>query len=65
MIRYIGQAARAFYAGAAAFIGTTAAALTSDQNLGDLTTQTWLVIAGTTLAAFFGVYGISNAKPAK
>jgi hypothetical protein len=59
-MKFIGQALRAFYAAAVALVGSLATTLTGDQNLGDITTQQWLIVVGVTLAAFGGVYGLSN-----
>jgi hypothetical protein len=59
-MKFIGQALRAFYAAAVALVGSLATTLSGDQSLGDITTQQWLIAIGFTLAAFGGVYGISN-----
>jgi hypothetical protein len=61
-MKFVGTALRAFFAAAATLIGSLATTLTGDQNFGDITTQQWLIAVGLTLAAFGGVYGISNIK---
>lgn len=61
-MKYLGTVLRALYAAAITFVGALAQALTADQNLGDLDAKQWLLAIGATLAAFGGVYGISNVK---
>ena len=55
------KAAKAVFAGITMFVGSTAAVLVDDRSLGDITDGQWFTIAGFTLAAFGGVYGIRNA----
>lgn len=62
-MQYVKKAAKAFYAALVAGLGALATTLTGEQNLGDLTTLQWVIIAGVVVGAFGGVYGITNAKP--
>lgn len=53
-------AAKAIYAGVATFVASTAVVLVDDANLGDITDGQWFVIAGFTIAAVGGVFGLTN-----
>lgn len=63
MLRYIGQTLRAFYAAAAAVLGSLATVLVGDADFSEVTAGQWVTIALAGLVAFGGVYGISN-RPA-
>ncbi len=60
----LAQAAKAFYAAALALLAGLATTLTGDQNLGDLTTLQWVILAGSVLGAFGGTYRLTNRQPA-
>lgn len=61
-MRTLAKATKALYAGVAMFVGSTAVVLVDDASLGDVTDGQWFTIAGFTLAAIGGVYGIRNAR---
>jgi hypothetical protein len=62
VLKFFARSARAVYAGGIAFLGASAAAMVGDQGFSDLNTYQWLIIGGTTLAAFGGVWGFVNPK---
>ena len=53
-------AAKAWYAGAIAVLGSLATVLVGDASFGDLTSGQWVTIALAALVAGGGVYGIAN-----
>jgi hypothetical protein len=59
-MKYVLWTLRACFAALATFLTALATTLTGDQNLGDLTTLQWVIIAGGVLAAFGGVFGLKN-----
>lgn len=58
----IGQVLKAIYAGVFTTLSTLVVTLTGNQNLGDLTTLQWLLVALAGLGAFGGVYGLPGPK---
>jgi len=62
MLKAVAKAAKALFAGATTFVGSTATVLVNDASLGDVTDGQWFMIVGFTLAAIGGVYGIRNAQ---
>ena len=62
-MKYIGMTLRALFAAATAFISGLGAAILSDQSLSELDAKTWLYVIGLSLAAFGGVFKITNRKP--
>jgi len=53
-------AAKAWYAGAIAVLGSLATVLVDDASFGDVTSGQWVTIALASLVAGGGVYGLSN-----
>lgn len=59
-MKYVKMTLRALYAAAAAIGTGLSAVLVNNASIGDLTDGQWVVIAVGALAAFGGVYGITN-----
>ena len=62
-VQFIGQAAKAVYAGLVGGLGALQVALLGGQGFGDLTAGQWVGIVTTAVLAFGGVYGIANRAP--
>ncbi len=54
------KATKAIYAGIAQLIAGLVLVTVDGTTLGEVSTNQWLIIAGATLAAGGGVYGLSN-----
>jgi hypothetical protein len=60
-LAFVRTAAKAFCAAVIAALSSLAAVLVGDMGFADLTTGQWVTIALAAVAAFGGVYGITNA----
>jgi hypothetical protein len=61
---FVRTAAKAFCAAGIAVLSSLASVFVGETGFGDLTTGQWMTVALAALAAFGGVYGVTNS-PAK
>lgn len=58
--RTVGKVLKGLYSAGLAFLGSLAVVLVGSEPLSQVTTGQWVVIAGATLAAFGGTFGLAG-----